>query len=264
MNSCEGKPRISDVQILTFTQFGDVVTMRPLIAAGGRAPPQSKITSKQVKDDQEQQGVLNVTNQLTRALVVAFSFLSIVPATNLMAQGSAGQTGTRIAVVDISYIFKNHPGFKQQMEQMKTEVQAFEEKLRARGEQIKALTEQMKAFKSNSPEYKDKEAQILKIQADGQAAATLKKKEFLEKESQIYYSTYNQVVAEIRNFAMRHNIGLVVRFNSEEINSEDRASVLEGINRAVVFQHKLNITSLILESINRNAVAAQPGAATRK
>ena len=205
-----------------------------------------------------------MTNQTTRALVVAISFLLVVPTANLMAQGSTGQTGTRIAVVDISYIFKNHPGFKQQMEQMKAEVQAFEDKLRGRGEQIKALTEQMKAYKSNSPEYKQKEAEILKIQADGQAAATLKKKEFLEKESQIYYSTYNQVVAAIRDFSMKHGIGLVVRFNSEEINSEDRASVLEGINRAVVFQHRLNITNLILESLNRNSVAAQPAATTRK
>ena len=213
-------------------------------------------------DDQLQQGVLTVTKQFSHALLVAVSFLFVAP-TALLAQGAA-QPGTRIAVVDISYIFKNHPGFKQKMEQMKTEVQAFEETLRGRGEQIKAISEEMKAFKASSPEYKAKEAQILKIQADGQAAAALKKKHFLEEESQIYYSTYNEVVSIIREFSLKHGIGLVVRFNSEDIDQEKRESVLEGINRAVVFQHRLNITTLILDSINRNAVAAKPGAPARQ
>ena len=130
-----------------------------------------------------------MTNQISRAMLMAITILLIVPTAELFAQ--AAPAGTRVAVVDISYIFKNHPGFKQQMEGMKGEVQAFEEKLRERGEQIKALNQAMQAFKPTSPEYKEKEAQILKIQADGQAAATLKKKEFLEKESKIYYSTYN-------------------------------------------------------------------------
>ena len=203
-----------------------------------------------------------MTKQFSHALLVAVSFLFVAP-TALLAQNAA-QPGTRIAVVDISYIFKNHPGFKSKMEQMKTEVQAFEETLRGRGEQIKTISEEMKAFKASSPEYKAKEAQILKIQADGQAAAALKKKHFLEEESQIYYSTYNEVVSIIREFSLKHGIGLVVRFNSEDINQEKRESVLEGINRAVVFQHRLNITTLILDSINRSAVATKPGTPARQ
>ncbi len=201
---------------------------------------------------------------VSRALIVALT-ISVFSVPQAMAQGQA-QTGTRVAVIDISAIFRDHPGFRAQMEGMKQDVKAFEAQLQQRGAQIKTLQQQMQAFKPSSPEYKAKEGEILKIQADGQAAAAIKKKEFLEQESQIYYKTYREVEAEVGKFAQRYGIGLVVRFNAGDIDPNVRASVLEGVNRAVVYQAGLNITGSVMKQIQAkypNSVAGKP-AATRK
>ncbi len=178
----------------------------------------------------------------------------------ISASGQTASLGTRVGVIDINYIFKNHPGFKAAMDEMKTEVEAFENTLRARGNQIKELQAKLQQYNPSSSEYKQTEVQILEIQADGQTAAALKKKEFLQRETRIYFDTYNDVCKEVARFSEQHGFGLIVRFSSESVNPDDRRSVLEGVNRAVVYQKKLNVTFAILEQLKRNAVAAGGGA----
>ena len=83
-----------------------------------------------------------------------------------------------------------------------------------------------------------------------QADTALKRKDFLQREARVYYNVYAEVVKEVEYFAQRQGIDLVVRFNSGQIDPQDRKSVLEGVNRAVVYQRHLNITSHILNRLN--------------
>lgn len=165
-------------------------------------------------------------------------------------------SGNRIAVIDISHIFKNHAGFKQAMDGMKKEVEAFEVELRSRGKEIEGLREQMRNFKTGSPEYKGIEEKMAKRAADGQAQTQLKRRDFLEREAKIYYDIYMEIGAAVAQFSQRNGISLVVRFNSAPIEGNDRNSVLEGVNRAVVFQQNLNITPMVLQMLNRRVADA--------
>ncbi len=198
------------------------------------------------------------------AAIAVTGVLTIVAATStwvsvLNAQegvaARAATSGNRIAVIDISRIFKNHAGFKRAMDGMKKEVEAFEAELRNRGKEIEGLREQMRNFKAGTPEYKRIEEQMAQRAADGQAQTQLKRKEFLEREAKIYYDVYMEIVAATGQFAERNGISLVVRFNSAPIEGADRNSVLEGVNRAVVFQKNLNITELVLQMLNRREMA---------
>ena len=70
------------------------------------------------------------------------------------------------------------------------------------------------------------------------------------------------IEAEVKTFAERNGINLVLRFNKlDDMKEEDRASVLQGVNRAVVFQQRLDITELILGKLNGGPVvpATTPG-----
>ncbi len=204
------------------------------------------------------------------ASVAIISVISVISVVTLFAPDgvAVGQTpaapsapvGTRVAVIDISYIFKNHPGFKQSMEQMKKEVQAFEATLQEKGKQVQGLEQQIGQYKPTSPEYKNIEAQMFQMTAGIQTQATLKKKDFLEKEAAIYYQTYQEIVHAVAAICERHGFGLVVRFNSEPIDPAVRPSVLEGVNRAVVYQKNLNITFAVLERL-KEQVAARPNPA---
>jgi Skp family chaperone for outer membrane proteins len=144
---------------------------------------------------------------------------------------------------------------------MKAEVKTFETSLQARGQQMNDLRKKMQPFAPGSPEYKKLEAEIMRVQADGQIAAAQKKKEFLEREAKIYFEVYNEVTAEVAKFAEQHGIGLVIRFNSEPIDPTNRQAVLEGVNRAVIFQKNLNITNAILQRLEQTQVSNRPAAA---
>lgn len=206
--------------------------------------------------------MLIVKKLVVVAIVIAagICLASVLDAQEGATRGTAS-SGSRIAVIDISRIFKNHAGFKQAMEGMKKEVEAFEAELRNRGKEIEGLREQMRNYKAGSPEYKGIEEQMAKRAADGQAQTQLKRKDFLEREAKIYYDIYMEIGAAVAQFAQRNDISLVVRFNSAPIEGADRNSVLEGVNRAVVYQKNLNITDLVLQMLNRR-VAGNPNKRT--
>lgn len=160
--------------------------------------------------------------------------------------------GSRVVVIDLSKVFEKHPSFKAQMEAMKEQVTQFEGQLQQRGKEIQQVQNNLKQFQASSNEYKQLEGKILKLQAEGQIAAAQKKKEFLTQEAQIYFNAYNEIVGEVAKFAEQNGISIVVRFNSEPIAQESRQSVLDGVNRAVVYQRSSNITNAIIERLVRN------------
>jgi Skp family chaperone for outer membrane proteins len=172
--------------------------------------------------------------------------------------------GTKIAVIDISYVFANNNRFKQLMEGMKKDVEAFEAELKQRGAQLQKKREQLLEHRPGSPDYKRIEGEIASIQAQTHAETQLKRSDFLQREAKIYYDVYREIVQEVSYFAQRHGIDLVVRFSSENIEADNRKSVLEGVNRAIVYQNRLNITYEISERLNQAAPpqAAAPPAAT--
>lgn len=172
-------------------------------------------------------------------------------------------SGSPVAVADISYIFKNHDRFKQSMERMKQEVRAIEEKLKSRHQEIDSLRSKLNQFRPGTTEYKTTEADIAQRQASLQADTQIKRKDFLEKEAQVYYDIYMDVAAEIKAFADNHGIGLVLRFSGDKIDPTNRASVLQGVNRPVVYQRNLNITYDILDRLKRRTAQQSAQAPAR-
>ncbi len=136
---------------------------------------------------------------------------------------------------------------------MKQEVLAIEEQLKSRHQEIDTLRGKLGQFRPGTAEYKTTEAEIAQKQAGLQADTQLKRNEFLEKEAQVYYDIYMEVAGEIKSFADNHGIGLVLRFSDDKIDPVNRASVLQGVNRPVVYQRNLNITYDILDRLQRTS-----------
>ena len=137
-----------------------------------------------------------------------------------------------MAVVDVSYIFENHSGFKNAMEQMKTEVQQYEEQLRARHQALAKERDQMLQFTPGSPEYRTWSDRLPTARQSYRSTLSSKKKEFLTRESKVYFAVYQDVSGAVQQFAEMKGIDLVLRYNGAEMKSDDRTSVLQGVNRA--------------------------------
>ena len=109
-------------------------------------------------------------------------------------------------------------------------------------------------YAAGSPQYKQQEELIATKQAQIQLKMNLQKKEFMEREAKVYYQTYMEIEQEVTKFAQRHGINLVLRYNKIDMSSQDRREVLAGVNRAVVYQNKIDITDDILNVIQPRGV----------
>lgn len=221
-----------------------------------------------------QQGVLSVRLSLVCATLVAgpLSVLALVATAPAQAPPPGGArpaapapaspppvSGTSVVVIDIANIFKNHIRFNDKMKEIKAEIDAFEASIRAEQTKFNQKREGLVQFNPSSPEYKKLEEELARMQSEVQVQVGLKRKTFLEQEAREYYKTYKEIEQSVAVFAQQNRIGLVLRFNGDEMKPDDRNSVLQGVNKAVVYHDRLDITEWILRDLNRGATAAPVG-----
>ena len=170
----------------------------------------------------------------------------------LIASSSAwAQQGMNVALLDVGYIFKNHSGFKQQMESMKAQVATFEQGLKSKQAEIQNKSRQLGDLKPGSPQYKQLEETTTKQLADLKVQMQLKRKEIMEQEAKIYMATYKQVMSSVATFANAKNIDLVLRYDREASPSDEASpqETLKIINRPVIFEKGLDISDTILRQV---------------
>ncbi|MEX2138925.1 MAG: OmpH family outer membrane protein [Pirellulales bacterium] len=181
------------------------------------------------------------------------------------AQGGAVPAGHKIAVVDVSIVFKQHQRFLARTEMFKKQVQAAEAALKKEYEVINALAQQLEGRTPGSPDYKTMEQRVARDKVDWQLRGQTQRKELMEEEGRIYFQTYRELDDAVKRFAMHNGIALVLRFASDVVdNPDDRNEIVKGINKSVVYVHPdLNITHLILQELNRSGppvTGGNPGA----
>ncbi len=178
--------------------------------------------------------------------------------TGANAQGQAGAPrsgvagGTNVAVIDIGFIFKNAERFKQSMEDIKSDDEKFKAEILAKQEAMQAALQKLQQIPKGQTEYQILEEQIAGDQTKLRLDMARKQKERIEQEAKVYFNAYKEVEFHINKFATTYGIDLVLRFNAEDMDPAQPESVLNGINRFVVYQRELNITSHILDQMNRN------------
>lgn len=190
---------------------------------------------------------------MKKTLLIA-TILSVVALNYVFAQQRSmpSSGGMGIAVIDIAYVFKNHNRFKQNMEFMKKDVMAAEETLKQERDLINKMVEKLKDFNPGTPDYKKLEEDITHRQSDFNVRAQLQKKEFLEREAKVYTNIYKEVADEVKIYSETNGIAIVLRFNGDPVDPNNRNSVLGEINKPIVYQRTgIDITPYILDSLNR-------------
>ncbi len=192
------------------------------------------------------------------AIVVALGFLASPAA----AQAPSRPVGPSVALLDVSYIFKNHARFKSMMQDMKADVERAEGQVRSERDAIGKLAERLNEFRKGSVEYKQLETELTKRQADLSVQVTLQKNEFLQREATIYHNVYEEILQATDYYSQQNGISMVVRFNGDPVDVQRPDSVLAHINQQVVwYQKNMDITPAILQELNRNAVNPGPARA---
>jgi Skp family chaperone for outer membrane proteins len=156
-----------------------------------------------------------------------------------------------IAVVDISFIFKNLPAFTSQIEKLKGEMEAADGSLRAERDRLVQMEEERNTKKPGSPEFKQLDENLARLKAEFSIKQGTVRRDFLEKEAMVYYSCYNQVSTAVKAYADKNNIGMVLRFTGDDEIADksatpDREAVMRLIMQPIIHQNHIDITPDVL------------------
>jgi Skp family chaperone for outer membrane proteins len=208
-----------------------------------------------------------VNRQLAFVAIVAATVVSAAhaqvpgqPAVRPVAPAASGPPPTHVAVIDVGYIFKNHTAFKSAMDKMKDEVLAAENSLKGERDRINGMMEQLKGYNVGTPEYRKLEGEVAKAQGDFQVTAQLQKKDFMDREAQVYMQVYGQIERAVAQFARDNGIAVVHRFDGDPVDSSDRNRILGNITKPIVYyDSQIDITPDVLRMLNgATPVAGQP------
>ena len=176
------------------------------------------------------------------------------PATHPVQHGHGVATGG-VAIVDLSYVLKNHAGFNQRLEELRREAEAAQADLTAKRDAVQKLIVQLDDFQRGSPDYKKLEEEITKRQANLQVDLNITKKKFAETEAKVYYEAYQQVAAEIKSYADAAHINLVLKFNGDPVNKDSPEEIQrEMLSLVLYYNQAIDITPIVLERLK-----GQPG-----
>ena len=193
------------------------------------------------------------------ATLVAVLMASSMTASQALAQQPQAAAIGPVAIIDMSYIFKNHARFKAMSDRMRQEVLAAEEKLKQRRTEIEALMKQTEGFKRDSPDYKQLDTEITRKKIDLNAEVAMQKKDFVEREAKMYFNVYQEVLDAVTYFSEQNRISLVLRFNGDPTEVGDPQDILKQLNKSVVYYHKsIDITPYILRDLNRGGAGTGP------
>ncbi|QDS98439.1 OmpH family outer membrane protein [Adhaeretor mobilis] len=181
---------------------------------------------------------------------------------SVFAQNPAGAKAKQfgVAVVDVSYVFKEYPRFTQQMEGMKKEMETAEGLLKSDRERIQQQQEQRDASKPGTDTFKRLDEELARSKADFNIKAGGIRRDFLEREAKVYYQTYLEVNNAVKSYAEANNIGLVFRWNGNQIDPTKRDDVLRAISQPIVHQNYIDITPDILAGLQAGGGAIAPTA----
>jgi Skp family chaperone for outer membrane proteins len=160
---------------------------------------------------------------------------------------------TTMGVIDVAAAFKGCKKFSAMMATIKEEIDVFDKHVEESTQEIKDLDDKI----AKAPPGSDEEKELrLRLEFETKALqdrVALKKAEFLQTEAETYYEIYEEMQIAVRAVARRRKIDIVLRYNAEPIKREDRNSVLQGINRAVIiFPETNDITGAVVALLNQS------------
>ncbi len=156
-----------------------------------------------------------------------------------------------VALLDLNYVFKNHAGFKASKAELQAAVDMAQLDIKTRQEKLQQMQAKLQESTPGSPDFRALETQITKELADLNLSVQLERKRFIEREAQLAYNVYKQVLDEVTHYCRQHGIRMVLRFNGEPLDMNKPEHIAEQLNRNVVYHEStIDITPVILQRLN--------------
>lgn len=191
-------------------------------------------------------------NMSVAILVICGSVVGVASGQNASPRESASAAVPhKVGLIDMARLFKEYKKFEALREGLKAEFESSQGEAQVKQQQIARLQEEMKSFDPSSAEYQQREAKITQLGAELQSFAKIAQRDLFRKESQIYKQVYLEAQDMVKMFAQARNYTLVLRYNNEELDTDDPQKLIQGMNRQVIYHRESDdITGYIIGALN--------------
>jgi Skp family chaperone for outer membrane proteins len=201
-------------------------------------------------------------------------FSGLISSTVVRGEGvpnhPADASPSHVALIDMARVFKNYKKFEAMRDELKGELQKYEDHFKQMAEIIKKEQAELKGFKEGSEEYSRVEKSLLTHTTQAEAFRKSTQRELIRKEAQIYKTVYLEVSDCVEKYAQHFNFTLVLRFSTDDLGTQENPEdVMRGLNKQVVYYRPSeDITNAICDFLNRRyartaAAPAEGNGATR-
>jgi Skp family chaperone for outer membrane proteins len=194
-----------------------------------------------------------------------FVHLAVAQAPRAAAPAAAASSGALpganapVAVVDVTYILDNYARLKHETEAFKKDMENAEASLKKERDAIAKMAEVLKSLKPGTPDFKKKEEEITKADSDWKLKVNRQKGDFAERDAKNFLRAYQELSQQVKVYAERNNISLVLRFNGARPDPANPQAVQMELSKMVMYYDKsVDITDPILAEMNRAAAVAAP------
>jgi len=161
--------------------------------------------------------------------------------------------------VDVTYILDNYARLKHDTDAFKKDMENAEAALKKERDAIAKKAELLKTYKPGTPEFKKTEEEITKADSDWKLKVNRQKGDFAERDAKNFLSAYQALSQQVKLYAERNNISLVLRFNGARPDPANPQAVQMELSKMVMYYDKsVDITDPILAEMNRAAAVAAP------
>ncbi len=195
----------------------------------------------------------------TFSKVVLSALVTVVALSSGVASAQESKQSGIVAVLDVAKVFKENRDFESKMQSIKSTADQLKASIKQKQDAIKQEAGGLQQFEVGSPERNQMEADLVQKQAKLRTEAHQAEVDLLSKEARVYYDTYQQMQTILSSLSTEYGISLVLRFDSEEVDANNRGEVIKGVNRAVVYQQGLDLTTMVIEKMSTNVASAGGG-----
>ncbi|MEM7784749.1 MAG: OmpH family outer membrane protein [Planctomycetota bacterium] len=165
---------------------------------------------------------------------------------------------TRVAIVDIGKVFKNHPQFSSQLAALKQEADQFKSQAVQQQQNLMQRGEALSQYQPDSEDYRTEETRLAQESASLQLSQRDKMRSLMQQEARLHYNTYAQVYKAISDYCDANSVQLVLRYNSTQMDPKNPSSVMQKVNGSVIFHNQQNdITTAIIDSLKQSTASLE-------
>jgi Skp family chaperone for outer membrane proteins len=209
---------------------------------------------------------VRVVNRLAvpALLVIGSAFCGNLPAQSAGGQSAAASQGTRIAVVDVGFIVKNHPTMKTQQAGFRDQVKNAQDELVKRKQSIVAEAEKLKSYTEGSPDFNQHQEKLANLEAQLKLDTVRREKDLADLEAKMALDFYVQLQGLISQLAEFNQIDLVLRTSNEKPDIKVPATIQMALENEVVYSRpSLDLTGSVLSMLQSQAgMTPTPNGAT--